>query len=646
MPPVKVSVIVPTYCSGPTLDAVLRCLEAQTLATEEFEVVFVDDGSPDDTYDRLLSFARDRTWVRVEQIVHSGWPGRPRNVGVRSAAGRYVFFMDDDDYLFPDALRRMFDFAEANDLDVVHAKEVVDGWSSPAWRCFRTQIGKGFDADTFDSVTPHKLYRRSFLIDQDVWFREGPVRLEDIDFNVRAWMRTDAIGVMADYPAYTWIIHPDGIHRLGSSTYWDDLRIAVQPLADDCASDPKRYFVWARIYRRQILDRLRPSLLAASEEDRAALAAALRDQLPHFPGELDAYLDPPRRARSALLRREDWAGLLELAQADLGLTLVGTKVRYDWVDGQLDFGVEGFIGAAAGDPMAVRRVGDRIVRDLPGALADRFREGELDLTDDLAAAHVELVVRSRRDKVDWTIPSLTSEVWVQPVAEDLGQVHYRVRGRIDPATAAFGAALDQDRYEIFHRILGLGYTRVHRVRMPQDVDTTSLLRGLPMRLTVSGAGFAVIDPGAVAAVVAREVRAATPVQLAVSRETASLDAPVELPADGTWSRKGVLEVVLFGLYKERWRATLRSQGGHVSLRAHGPTPPPGLHRCVLRMGGNSAKIGWLSHEQAEGQPPILVLLDATAARERAQVIAHDSRLPPAATARSRALRAFRRDSSA
>ena len=244
--------------------------------------------------------------------------------------------MDHDDYLFPDALRRMWEFAEANDLDVVHAKEVVDGWSTPAWLAFRTQIPRGYDRYTFDDITPHKLYRRSFLIDQEVWFREGRVRLEDIDFNVRAWMRTDAIGVMADYPVYKWILHVDNSHKKGSPTYWEDLKLAVQPLHDECTDGQKRSFILARIYRRQILDRLGPGLLERSEEARTQLAVDLRDQLPHFPEEVDARLDPPRRARSALLRRGDWTGLMDLARADLGLMLFTTSVSFDWVDSQLE----------------------------------------------------------------------------------------------------------------------------------------------------------------------------------------------------------------------------------------------------------------------------------------------------------------------
>jgi glycosyltransferase involved in cell wall biosynthesis len=636
--PVKVSVVVPTYCSGPGLDLVMSSLSAQTLAKDEFEVIFVDDGSTDATYDRLLGFAGQHPWAKVERIPNSGWPGRPRNRGVRRAAGKYVFFMDHDDYMFPDALRRMYDFAESNGLDVVHAKEVVEGWSTPAWRGFRREIPRGFDADTFDPITPHKLYRRDFLIEKDVWFREGRVRLEDIDFNVKAWMRTEAIGVMADYPAYKWILHPDNSHKVAAPSYWDDLRTAVQPLNEEGAQGRKRELILARIYRRQILDRLGPGLLEASAEYRARLTTVLAEQLPNFPVEVDQHLTPPHRARSALLRRADWVGLMELARADLGLKLSMTDVTFDWVDGQLELAVEGVIGDSEGGRLAVRREGDRIVRHLPDALADHFRDGELDLTDDVANAQVELVLRSRRDRVDWTIPSRTSEVWVQASGTSREEVRYRVRGRIDLGSAAFGAPLEQDRHDIFHRILGIAYTGANRVRVPEQTQSTALAQGSAITLTTSSAGFAVCDVGPITASAVAQGLSATPYRLAIGRAEAALDAPVDLPGGGDWSQDCVLDVSVYGLHHEVWQATLQAAGGRVTLHAEGPTPPAGVHRVTLRIGTSSAPIGWLSHDRPVGRAPTLRLLDPRAARNRARDIARDGRVPRSAKVRRRVRR--------
>jgi glycosyltransferase involved in cell wall biosynthesis len=65
----------------------------------DFEVIFVDDGSPDDTWRRLQQIRDSHANVRLERIEHSGWPSRPRNVGLALAQGEYVLFMDHDDEL-------------------------------------------------------------------------------------------------------------------------------------------------------------------------------------------------------------------------------------------------------------------------------------------------------------------------------------------------------------------------------------------------------------------------------------------------------------------------------------------------------------------------------------------------------------------
>ena len=77
---VKVSVVVAVYNPGDNIQRLLASLDAQSLPVDEFEVVFVDDGSTDETPERLRAFAAGRPNVSVTTIPNSGWPGRPRNV--------------------------------------------------------------------------------------------------------------------------------------------------------------------------------------------------------------------------------------------------------------------------------------------------------------------------------------------------------------------------------------------------------------------------------------------------------------------------------------------------------------------------------------------------------------------------------------
>jgi poly(ribitol-phosphate) beta-N-acetylglucosaminyltransferase len=84
----RISVIVPVYNPGSNIDDCIRTLLGQTMPAGECELIFVDDGSTDDTPGRLDALAAAHAHVRVEHIPNSSWPGRPRNVGIDMARPR------------------------------------------------------------------------------------------------------------------------------------------------------------------------------------------------------------------------------------------------------------------------------------------------------------------------------------------------------------------------------------------------------------------------------------------------------------------------------------------------------------------------------------------------------------------------------
>ncbi|MGX9228838.1 glycosyltransferase family 2 protein [Streptomyces albus] len=93
----KVSIVVPTCNTGETVLVGLRSFLAQTMPRSEFEIIYVDDGSSDDTValleEEIARQGVQRT-ARVLRTEHSGWPGRPRNIGTDAARGRYIHYVD------------------------------------------------------------------------------------------------------------------------------------------------------------------------------------------------------------------------------------------------------------------------------------------------------------------------------------------------------------------------------------------------------------------------------------------------------------------------------------------------------------------------------------------------------------------------
>lgn len=99
--PALVSVVITAYNHADYIVAAIESVLAQTLPPHE--VIVVDDGSPDDTAARVAPLAAAGR-VRFVRQTNAGMAAA-RNAGAAMAMSEYLFFLDDDDLLFPDAMR-------------------------------------------------------------------------------------------------------------------------------------------------------------------------------------------------------------------------------------------------------------------------------------------------------------------------------------------------------------------------------------------------------------------------------------------------------------------------------------------------------------------------------------------------------------
>lgn len=109
---VKISVIIPVYNREKYIGECLNSVLSQTL--KEIEVICIDDGSADGTYDILMDYSREYNNVIVLRQENQG-SGPARNKGIECARGKYICFMDSDDYYAQDcALEHLYINAEEN----------------------------------------------------------------------------------------------------------------------------------------------------------------------------------------------------------------------------------------------------------------------------------------------------------------------------------------------------------------------------------------------------------------------------------------------------------------------------------------------------------------------------------------------------
>lgn len=221
-----ISVIIPAYNSESTLESCVASVLNQTY--RETEIIIVDDGSVDGTLmiGKRLSSAYDN--VRVESIEHAG-PSAARNTGLRLARGRYIAFVDSDDWIHPEYLATLHSLMleTGADISAVTYKIVVESSSLSLsnnasvckrlcplyWKAdVRVYSPAEAVADLLyqkhlDSSQCCKLYRRELI--EGLFFSEDCRVYEDLFFVYQAFRRSKKI-VWANKRMYCYHKTADG----------------------------------------------------------------------------------------------------------------------------------------------------------------------------------------------------------------------------------------------------------------------------------------------------------------------------------------------------------------------------------------------------------------------------------------------------
>ncbi len=175
-----VSVIVPVYNVAEYLP---DCLDSLCLQdTDGYEIIAVDDGSPDNSIDILRDYEkRFPHLLRVVQKPNGGLSDA-RNYGLQFARGEYVGFVDSDDLVMPGMIRLMRDKAAATDADIVvckHAEYFAESKRvSVRWMSFINSYGHsvGERPELLIAAHPYawnKIYRRRLFDDYDIRYPKG-----------------------------------------------------------------------------------------------------------------------------------------------------------------------------------------------------------------------------------------------------------------------------------------------------------------------------------------------------------------------------------------------------------------------------------------------------------------------------------------
>ena len=215
-----VSVIIPVYNVEPYLRRCVDSVLAQTF--QDFEVILVDDGSPDNCGAICDEYAAKDARIHVIHQANGG-PSSARNAGLDHAQGEYITFVDGDDHIDPSLLSSAL--AGMKDYDSVcfnyHEEDisgVVKRRSSFSPGPCRWKNEKELFLFLFTAFFNfgyaycvwNRLFRKSIIDQHKLRFEENALYAEDLRFNLLYYFYSHSLNCLAgDY--YSYLVHPGSI---------------------------------------------------------------------------------------------------------------------------------------------------------------------------------------------------------------------------------------------------------------------------------------------------------------------------------------------------------------------------------------------------------------------------------------------------
>lgn len=209
---IKVSVIIPTYNVEDYIDDCLNSIIHQTL--RDIEVICVDDASTDSTRDILKYYEQKDERVRCFYMEENMGSGGCRNFALKHARGKYVQYVDADDWIDLEGLKIFFDNAESHKAQILMYNAILyRQWTNEFYKYkyyemkhLRNYLNKVFSIDDVYkrdlmnmAVVPwNKLYLRSFLEDIDAKFPEKLIH-QDNPFFFHTFLNVDRIYFITNY---------------------------------------------------------------------------------------------------------------------------------------------------------------------------------------------------------------------------------------------------------------------------------------------------------------------------------------------------------------------------------------------------------------------------------------------------------------
>ncbi len=222
-----VSVIIPTFNGGERLINVVNSIMDQSIGLENIELIIVDDGSTDNITKKIISHYQSEYPENIKAVFldkNSGYPGKPRNIGLKHVSSDYVIFSDHDDYYLKDGFKILYNAIKKYDSDIVGGNHYnnVNGEKILHMKYLKENIinmNPMANQENFNLLNKHiasvlwcKIIKTDFIIKNNLKFVENSYN-DDGLFYLDAQKCSPKITILPQNPVYVYTIYQQSTCR-------------------------------------------------------------------------------------------------------------------------------------------------------------------------------------------------------------------------------------------------------------------------------------------------------------------------------------------------------------------------------------------------------------------------------------------------
>lgn len=184
-----ISFILPAYNVEAYIEECLKSLICQGIDRDKMEIIIIDDGSTDATLQKAKDFRDEHKDYNII-LAHQDNSGvsAARNHGLVLAKGKYVWFVDPDDFILPQGLKALEPYLEAEENNIFYLTDIITVGEDATCEGISQNISVGTEKRSFSQSGPWtKIVNRDFLMEQKLFFCERLAYGEDFLWNHMLW---------------------------------------------------------------------------------------------------------------------------------------------------------------------------------------------------------------------------------------------------------------------------------------------------------------------------------------------------------------------------------------------------------------------------------------------------------------------------